>query len=76
LFLEPVAPAARQIVAVGSLESAEFHRQSRDWARRWEFGRGAAPMFIDVEGRHHFDVMDDLFDPATALGAAVLAQLG
>jgi arylformamidase len=76
MFLAPFAPAARQIVAVGSLESAEFHRQSSDWAERWEFGHGAAPIFIDVEGRHHFDVMDDLFDPATALGAAVLAQLG
>jgi arylformamidase len=76
MYLELADPAARQIVAVGSLESAEFHRQSQEWAdRRASAPGGTAPLLVDVEGRHHFDVMDDLLDPSTALGAAVLAQL-
>jgi arylformamidase len=76
LFLQLANSAARQIVAVGSMESTEFHRQSQEWADRRAAVPGATvPLFVTVEGRHHFNVMDDLLDPSTKLGAIVLDQL-
>jgi arylformamidase len=43
-------------VAVGSAESAEFQRHSRELAQAW----GAA--FHLAEGRNHFDILDDFRD--------------
>lgn len=61
------------VVASGATETGEFHRQRREFAAAAR-GRGPVTELI-VAGRHHFDVMDDLTDPGTDLGRAVLAQL-
>ena len=34
------------------------------------------PVAIEVAGHHHFDIVFQLGDAGTALGAAVLAQMG
>ncbi|WP_448188087.1 alpha/beta hydrolase [Azospirillum sp. sgz301742] len=44
-------------VAVGGAESAEFRRQSADYAA------ATGAKLLEVEGRHHFDVLDDLASP-------------
>src|SRR5262245_27025628 len=43
-------------IAVGELESEEFRRQSSELARQWDAS------FLEVSGRHHFDVIADLID--------------
>ena len=49
--------AAPLVLCVGEKESPEFHRQSAELARAWpEVCR--AP--IDIPGRHHFDVVEEL----------------
>lgn len=64
------------VVAWGERDTAEFARQSRDFAAGWSATPGnEVPVVLEAPGRHHFDVIDDLFDPATALGAAVLAMV-
>jgi arylformamidase len=60
---------AAVLVAWGADESSEFARQSQEWADKIE-----APVVISPS-RNHFDVLYDLLDPATELGAAVLGQI-
>uniref|UniRef100_B0T9I8 Putative esterase n=1 Tax=Caulobacter sp. (strain K31) TaxID=366602 RepID=B0T9I8_CAUSK len=71
--LSPLALAARPscpaIVSWGQVETAAFKRQSRDFAAHLEAG-GAAVRRLEVVGRNHFDIVFDLADPATSLGAA------
>jgi arylformamidase len=65
--------AAPLVLTVGERESTEFHRQSAELARAWpEVCR--AP--LDIPGRHHFDVVEELgragtpvFEQAVALFA-------
>jgi arylformamidase len=45
--------------AVGSAESAEFHRQARELMDRWH-GRGLAGSRQEIEGCDHFTVLDAL----------------
>lgn len=71
-LLDAVHASVPAIVAWGADESAEFERQSREWAAAW----GVSSTVVGAAGRHHFDVLLDLFDPNTALGAAVATQLG
>ncbi len=63
------------ILACGGRETDEFHQQQRDFAATAAL-RGGAVHELVIGHRHHFDIMDDLADPATELGAAVLDQLG
>ena len=72
-----LSPALRElkgfppgIVCWGEFETAEFKRQSRDFAARLARAGSACSMF-EVAQRNHFDIMLDLADPATALGRAV-----
>ena len=58
------------LVAWGADESSEFERQSREWANKIEADIVVSP------DRNHFDVLFDLFDASTALGSAVLGQIG
>ncbi len=51
---------------VGGAERPEFIRQSALLANIWT-GLGAATEFTIAEGRHHFDVIDDLRDPQSRL---------
>jgi arylformamidase len=63
---------ARLLVAVGEIETAEFQRQSRDYAAACA-ASGVDCTSMVVPGRNHFDLPFDLADPATVLGAAVRA---
>jgi arylformamidase len=71
----PVAwrpPRGRVLDAVvGSLESNEFLRQSRAIADTW--GRaGVATRYEEIAGANHFDVLDPLTDPASAMVARLV----
>ena len=46
------------ICAVGSEESAEFKRQSREFAEAWK-QQGADMEFVEVAGRDHFSIVTD-----------------
>ncbi len=54
---------------VGAQERPEFLRQSELIANIWS-GLGVAAKCVRVPGRHHYDVIDDLSDPDSALTAA------
>jgi acetyl esterase/lipase len=51
---------------VGAAERPEFVRQSELLANIWT-GLGAAMESVVAQGRHHFDVIDDLIDPQSPL---------
>jgi len=51
---------------VGEAERPEFRRQNALLANIWT-GLGARTEAVEAPGRHHFDVIEDLADPASAL---------
>ncbi len=63
------------IVCWGEVETAEFKRQSGDFAELLERA-GTSTQHFEVPQRNHFDVVLDLADPATQLGRAVIAMMG
>jgi arylformamidase len=68
-----LAPAAATplTVAVGSLESSEFRRQSRDFLEAWR-GHGVPTHYAEVADADHFTALDRLFAPKSPLLDAVL----
>ena len=54
---------------VGGAERPEFRRQNALLANIWT-GLGAETRAVEAPGRHHFDVIADLADPASALVGA------
>jgi arylformamidase len=75
--LSPLRLAAshvEHVVAVGAQESAEFHRQSADFAAHLA-AAGVPTVSYVIEGRHHFDLPFDLADGSTVVGAAVRRML-
>ena len=72
--LSPIDLAPRSptplIVAVGEIETAEFHRQSAAFTDGWR-AHGCPVEELLAAGRHHFDLPTDLGDLATPLGRAV-----
>jgi arylformamidase len=76
--LSPVLMAPRVtaplLVAVGAEETSEFRRQS---AMMWDAWPAARPrgtdMYLSIPARHHFDVVFDYTDAASALTRATLA---
>jgi arylformamidase len=60
---------------VGAGETAEFLRQQRDYAAALAKG-GVAVAAHEIRGRHHFDIVHDLADPAAALHGWVRARMG
>ncbi len=64
-FLPP-ATRAPVYTCVGGLESSEFKRQNGLLAQRW---RSAVAADVPMPGRHHFSVVDELANPASALFA-------
>ncbi len=62
------------IVAWGEVETAEFKRQSRDFAARLARA-GSCCETIEVAQRNHFDVILGLADPQDPLGRAVTALM-
>ena len=62
------------IVCWGQVETAEFKRQSLDFAGRLAHA-GTPCQAFEVPQRNHFDVILDLADPATKLGQAVVSLM-
>lgn len=58
---------------VGADESDEFRRQSMLLAQRW--GGQAVPVCKTIEGRRHFDILDDLANPEGRLFASAMELL-
>jgi arylformamidase len=60
------------VVAWSMGDTDEVRRQALEWAKRWGDIPGNRSATAVVEpNRHHFDVVDDLFDANTHLGTAV-----
>jgi arylformamidase len=64
----------RSIVAWGTVETAEFKRQSRAFAGALD-SKGRLFSQFEVPGRNHFDLPFDLGDRTTVLGEAVQALI-
>lgn len=62
------------VVCWGEVETAEFKRQGRDFASRLRQAGSRCEVF-EAPARNHFDVILDLADPATRLGAAAVALM-
>jgi arylformamidase len=58
------------VVAWGEHETAAFKQQSARFADAWAAAGGPVTR-LEATGRNHFDIVPDLADPATPLGAAV-----
>ncbi|CAM9684430.1 unnamed protein product, partial [Phaeothamnion confervicola] len=69
------APTNAELVVVwGEIEPSAFGRQGRAYADRLrQFGHDVTS--FEVAGRNHFDILFDLADPSTRLGAVTLAAL-
>lgn len=70
-LLLPVRSGARAVMAWGDNDTEAFAAQSRDYAAHLAAG-GATVDTLECAGRHHFDIVDDLVDPATPLGRLTL----
>jgi len=71
-----LAPA-RQIpvsVVVGSAESNEFRRQSRDFSEAWS-GSASHMAYIETPGHHHFSIIEAMTEPGNPLTATILRHL-
>ncbi len=62
-------------VLVADQDTAEFRRQSRDYAAHLS-ARGIDATFGEIPARNHFDIILDLFDHRTARGRAMLRLVG
>ena len=62
------------LAVVGTKETDEFERQSRDWAAACV--AAGLPVEFRTLDRNHFDILDDLADPDGELARAVLGFLG
>ena len=71
-LLEPL-PGMRVACAVGADERPEFLRQNDLLANIWH-GLEAKTSSLHLPARHHFDVVDDLRQPETALTRLVLGE--
>ena len=71
-----VPPGAAPVtVAVGGAETAEFVRQSKAWREALrDAGREAD--WLEIPGRHHFDILDELESPESALSQAFARAIG
>lgn len=67
-----VAGSTRALVCWGDNETAEFKRQSSDYALRLE-AAGLGCQSFEIAGRNHFDVIFDLVDSTTPLGQTTLS---
>ena len=67
-----VPPALHRFEAwVGADESAEYHRQSADLARRWSM-LGTPTSLVSVERANHFTVVEPLTDPDSTMVRTIL----
>ena len=72
-----LAPVVRAplLLAVGELESAEFHRQTSHFAAVWR-RQGVAVDTLTLPGCHHFAAGEQLAAPGSPLLTATLDLLG
>ena len=66
-------PGLPVVCWAGAGERPEFRRQNSLLASVWQ-GLGAATAAAEAPGRHHFDVIDALADPASELCQALVAD--
>lgn len=59
----------RLCIAVADIDTAEFKRQSTDYAAACQ-AHGCTVSMLDVPGRNHFDVINDWMNPESALSQA------
>jgi arylformamidase len=59
----------RLVTAVGAAETSEFVRQTALIGRHWQSNRVRD---VPMPGRNHYEVIDDLADPASPLFDAAL----
>jgi arylformamidase len=71
-LLAPGRAFCPAVVAWGEIETAEFKRQSREFATRL-VEAGTPCTTLEVPGRNHFDVVLELGDPTAPLFAAARA---
>ncbi|MBM3566273.1 MAG: alpha/beta hydrolase, partial [Alphaproteobacteria bacterium] len=64
-YMRPVCRAPL-LLAWGERESDEFKRQSRDFGERWR-DLGLQVRFLEVPGRHHLSVVEDVGRPGSEL---------
>ena len=69
--LHPPAAPLPVVVAWGARESAEFRRQSEDYAAALE-AAGCEVALLAAGGHDHFSIMGDMARPDTPLGGAML----
>lgn len=67
--------AGHLVLAVGSDEGPEYHRQSEDQAAAWR-RRGLAVDILDLPGENHFSIVTHLEDPSSALARTIHRQMG
>lgn len=70
MFL-PAQPHPHVVVAWGEVETEAFATQSRDYATHLA-AAGSTVATLECVGRNHFDIVFDLAEPSTPLGALVL----
>jgi arylformamidase len=63
------------VASVGSLESDEFRRQTREFAEAWEEA-GHPVHYAEMQGRHHFSIGEDMANAASPLIAPFLELMG
>jgi arylformamidase len=64
------ADAGPLLLAVGAEETDEFRLQQDEFLAAWR-GAGLRAQTVDLPGRHHFDVVETLADPAHPLRRAL-----
>ena len=62
------------ILAVGELETDEFHRQTQIFAESWR-SKGFPVDTLHMAGFHHYSVVNELARPKSPLNQAVLGQI-
>ena len=63
------------LVSYGESETAEFKRQSDDYLQAWRL-RGFVGEYLAMPGTHHFDIILQLRNPASALTQAIFRLMG
>jgi arylformamidase len=74
VHLPPTGPTPL-ILALGSAEGAEYHRQTDDLAAAWR-AHGVPIEVMDLADHDHFSIMAELQSPFSALARAIQRQLG
>lgn len=74
IYLTPTSRALLRL-PVGALEGPEYHRQTETLAAVWR-KQGVPCEVTDMAGIHHFSIVSQLEDPGSALGRAILGQMG